>query len=408
VTARWAESPVHRHWLREHALAQLRHYAAALNPTAGFYDLDDDGVPLPTGWPPAAVPQSTLFQTTRMVHCFGLGHLLGEPQSWRLVDHGVDYLWSRHRDAEHGGYFWANAATEPLDDSKQLYGHAFVLLAASTAHVAGHPDARRLLDDVSNVIETRFWEDQAGAAAEEFERDWTPMGRYRGANGNMHFVEALLAAAEATGDSRYLDRAVRVAELIIQRSTAANDGRIPEHYRADWSIDHDYDRDVFRPFGSTIGHWLEWSRLLLQLWQATGSTHAWMPDAARALFAKAGVEGWDETRGGFYFTVDWNGAPRDRDRYWWPVTEGIAAAHWLGELFGAEHYEEEYRRYWGWSAQHLVDGASWRHQLDDALAPISDPWFGRPDVYHSLQATLIPLLPARAGLAISIREGAMP
>jgi mannose/cellobiose epimerase-like protein (N-acyl-D-glucosamine 2-epimerase family) len=50
-------------------------------------------------------------------------------------------------------------------------GHAFVLLAASSAKVAGHPGADRLLTDISTIIRERFWEEQYGAVAEEFTRE---------------------------------------------------------------------------------------------------------------------------------------------------------------------------------------------------------------------------------------------
>lgn len=404
---RWASTPGHQAWLSDHARRLLDFYAAAHNEAGGFFDLDADRRPLPTGWPPATAPQTTLFQTTRMVHVYSIGHLWGHPRSARMVDHGLRHLWDVHRDTRHGGYFWANGEAGPMNDSKQLYGHAFVLLAASTAKLAGHPDAERVLTDVSTVIDERFWEPGPGAAAEEFNADWSGGSDYRGGNGNMHFVESLLAAHEATGDSVYLDRALAVADRIIAMSTAANDWRIPEHYRADWSIDLDYGRDVFRPYGSTIGHWMEWSRLLLQLWVARGRRDSWLRDAAARLFGKAMSEGWDAERGGLYFTVGWDGRPVDRDRYWWPCTEGIAAAYWLGEHEGggdlADFYESAYRQLWTWAADQLIlPEGPWLHQLDDQLTPISNPWFGVPDVYHSLQATLIPTVPAESSVAAAL------
>ena len=35
----------------------------------------------------------------------------------------------------------------PVDDSKQAYAHAFVVLAASSATAAGRPGAKQLLDE---------------------------------------------------------------------------------------------------------------------------------------------------------------------------------------------------------------------------------------------------------------------
>ena len=49
------------------------------------------------------------------------------------------------------------------DPTKQAYGHAHVLLAAATAKAAGHPDADRLIADVTDVLVSRFWEPEPGA-----------------------------------------------------------------------------------------------------------------------------------------------------------------------------------------------------------------------------------------------------
>ncbi len=402
---RWTEQTSHRLWLVQQANAIFDFYQrGAVNPEGGFFDLDDMGQPLPTGWPPASETATNLFQTTRMIHCFAIGHLMGRPGAANLVDHGMDYIWNHHRDAINGGYFWSNGRTNPVNDTKQHYGHAFVLLAASSAKVAGHPDADRLLGDITEVLNNHFWSADMGAGAEEFSADWQPLGTYRGQNSNMHLTEALMAAHEATKESEYLSKAKSIASLLIEKTAANNDWRLPEHYHEDWSIDLDYDRDVFRPYGSTIGHWLEWTRLVLQLWELTGRRDDWMPSAAKTLFEKSITEGWDKTRGGFYFTVGWDGKPVDRDRYWWPTTEGIGAAAFLNQIDGSPVYEDWYRQVWNWADRHLIDHklGSWHHQLNDALVPVTDPWFGKPDIYHSLQACLIPLLPTNGSITAGL------
>lgn len=412
---RWIESQTHRRWLIDEANRLMDFYQAGItDPRGGFYDLDDHGRPLPTGWPPAEAPKRSLFSTARMVHCLALGHLMGRPGSDAFVDHGMRALWEIHRDQQHGGYHWSNGHTAPVDATKQAYGHAFVMLAASSAKAAGHPDADRLLDDVGTVVDEHFWDERHGVMREEFQEDWSPLGTYRGQNSNMHFTEALMAAAEVTGDTRYVDRATRITTLLIREKTATNQWRLPEHYHEDWSIDFDYDRDVFRPYGSTPGHWLEWSRLLVQLWELTDRREEWMLSAARRLFEQGVHEGWDSDRGGFFFTVDWEGKPVDRDRYWWPCAEGIGAAAVLAATTATTAtaattadglYEAWYRRIWNFSERHLIDRqhGSWHHQLDDRLQPKTDPWYGKPDLYHSLQACLIPLLPT-ASTAVAMRD----
>lgn len=404
---KWTSQTSHRLWLMNEASRLYDFYQpAVINPRGGFFDLDDNGAPLPTGWPPVAAPTRNLFQTTRMVYCFAIAQLLGRPGSDRIVDHGVNFLLDGHRDQKYGGYHWSTGYEGPIAAAKVAYGHAFVLLAGASAVSVGHPDGQRLLDDISEILFSRFWEDEHGAIHEDFHEDWTPVEDYRGQNSNMHLTEALMLAFEVTGDNEYLKRAERIAALLIRKTTAKNDWRLPEHFHKDWSIDFDYDRDVFRPYGSTIGHWLEWTRLILQLWSLKGRKDGWMREAAAAMFDKAVSEGWDQARGGFYFTVGWDGQPVDRDRYWWPCTEGIGAAYWLNEIAGDSKYELWYRRIWDWCERRLIDrpAGSWRHQLNDDLRPVTDPWFGKPDLYHSLQAALIPLLPCTGSVIAGLKS----
>jgi mannose/cellobiose epimerase-like protein (N-acyl-D-glucosamine 2-epimerase family) len=341
------------------------------------------------------------------VHCFAIAHLMGRPGAARLIDHGMEFLWKGHRDPVHGGYMWGVGYGAATDDTKQAYGHAHVLLAAAGAKVAGHPDADRLLTDVSTVLDERFWEERHGAVAEEFTRDWKPYDTYRGQNSNMHLTEALMAAYEATGEGRYLTMAERIADLIIRRNAAANRWHVAEHFTTEWLLDRDYAQSpMFRPAGTTPGHSLEWTRLLLQLWALGGRRLDWIPDAAKRLFAQTVTDGWDKETGGFYYTLNWDGTPRVRDRYWWPCCEGIGAAHFLSQLDPNPAYEEWYRRIWTFATAAFIDPANggWRAQVDDKLKPNSDPFFGKPDIYHSLQACVIPLLPTSGSVTKGLIE----
>jgi sulfoquinovose isomerase len=280
-----------------------------------------------------------------------------------------------------------------------------VLLAASSAKIVGHPLADGLLADISEVLEKRFWEPAHGASAEEFAADWSPVSAYRGQNSNMHLTEALMAAFEATGERAYLAKAESIADLILRRMAGSEHWRVPEHYRADWTVDREYKgSDMFRPYGTTPGHWLEWSRLAMQLWELGGRRLEWLPGAAKGLFAEATRSGWDEALGGFYYTLDWDARPRIRDRIWWPCCEGIGAAAFLAPHESDVFHEDWYRRIWNFSARHFIDRkhGGWRPQLDDSLTPIAGYFVGKPDLYHALQACLIPLYPTNASLTRGI------
>ena len=114
--------------------------------------------------------------------------------------------------------------------------------------MARHPDADRLLADISTIIRERFWEEQFGAVAEEFSRDWQSYDTYRGQNSNMHLTESLMAAFEATNDSTYIRMAERIAELIVRRHAAGNGWRLPEHFTKEWHVNRTYaGSPMFRP-----------------------------------------------------------------------------------------------------------------------------------------------------------------
>ena len=239
-TPRFATLTAHRLWLIDNARALFDFFQLpSFNPAGGFFSLDENARPL-TPKPGHKGANRQAHGTTRMVHAFAIAHLLGLPGADRIVDHGLAFLWERMRDREHGGYFWGVDDEKPTDPTKQAYGHAFVLLAASSAMCVGHPDAPRLLADVTQVIEDKFWDKAARATTEEYNRDWSPMGAYRGQNSNMHLTEALMAAFEATGDRGYLDKAESIASLIIDRHARNEGWRVAEHFTDKWEVDRAY------------------------------------------------------------------------------------------------------------------------------------------------------------------------
>ncbi|WIY53754.1 AGE family epimerase/isomerase [Devosia sp. YIM 151766] len=400
----WQSRPFHRQYLMRQANDLFDFFeAASINPKGGFHELSDEGMPVQ---PDNALRQ--IHVTTRMIHCAVIGSLLGRPGSDEVVDHGMRYLWEQHRDRKHGGYVWSLDDDGPADDSKQAYGHAFVLLAGASAKLVGHPLADQVIADVTEVIGTRFWDNKAGAVREEFANDWGQISTYRGQNSNMHLTEALMAAYEATGKEDYIQKATRIADLIIRRNAVKLDHRVAEHFHEDWSLDKQFQgSEMFRPSGTTPGHALEWSRLLFQLFVLGRKEHGWMTEAARGLFRNAIELGWDKKHGGFFYTLDWDNQPIMREKLWWPVAEAIGAAAFIGAYDKDAYYQHWYRKLWDFAENHIIDHerGGWISELKDDLTPTARLFVGKPDIYHALQACLIPLYPPSGSLTRAIIEG---
>ncbi|SDP34475.1 Mannose or cellobiose epimerase, N-acyl-D-glucosamine 2-epimerase family [Pedococcus dokdonensis] len=374
----------------------------AVHPNGGFAWLDDRGEP------ELDQPVHT-WLSCRMTHVAALEVLQGNDDARAALDHGVHALREVLRDPEHGGWFGSVDPTthEPVVATKECYAHAFVLLAASSAVAAGHPGAQGLLDDAREVYATRFWNDADGLAMESWDRAWRTAEDYRGVNANMHSVEALLAVHEVTGDPEPRAQAARIVERVVHGFASGNDWRLPEHFTADWLPLPDFNRDTpadqFRPFGVTIGHLLEWSRLTLHLRTALGAAApSWLLDDAMSLFDTAVRDGWHaDGEDGFVYTTDFQGVPVVRNRLHWVLTEGIGAAWALAREVDEPSYAEWYAVWWAEAERHFIDrvDGSWRHELDPSNQPAATVWVGKPDVYHAYQAALLPSLEPAASFA---------
>ena len=378
--------PSHRLSLAHNARAQIDFFRASLNGEDGFDVLDHAGRPI------AAQPQE-LHTTTRMVHSYALAHAWGVKDCAPILDAGLKTLWSRHRDQTHGGYGWSIGASGFADDTKLAYGHVFVLLAAASGLSVGHDAAPHLLADIDAVIDKHFWDDDAGRLREEYHADWQPFSRYRGMNANMHGTEAFLAAFEATGRAKYLDRAGKILAFFTTRMAGHHHNRIPEHYTETWDVDPDYrGNPMFRPAGTTPGHALEFARLLVQHWDLSGRTDPSALSRARALVETALADAWLPD-GGLAYTVDAQGHVLVDHRYWWPVTEAMGALAALMKVAPRASDSEWYLRLWSFAQTHFIDPANggWFPEIGPDGTPVQHQFTGKPDIYHSVQATLFPL-----------------
>lgn len=405
-TTTWLGSPWHDRWLETETDRLLEFGRGSVVPGGGFARQDDDGSPIDG--------PLELWIACRMTHVYSLGHLMGRPGCGAIADHGIAAIREVFADPDHDGWF-AEVERDgtPVSTEKAAYPHAFVVLASASATVAGRPGAADLLQRALAVSEKYFWDDAAGMAVEEWDRGFTQLDPYRGINANMHTVEAYLAAADVTGDRVWLDRAVRIIEQAVHVFARGNHWRLPEHFTADWQPQLDYNRDKpadpFRPYGATVGHWLEWARLSLHAraaLQARGDAAPdWMLADARELFAGAVREGWAvDGEPGFVYTVDWTGDAVVHERMHWVAAEAIGAAAALHHATGELQYDDWYRTVWDYVGDKVIDhvGGSWWHELDAKNEVSRKTWDTKADLYHAVQATLIPRLPLAPALVVAL------
>jgi len=365
------------------------------DPSGGFYHFyKDDG---------SVYDARTrhLVSSTRFIFNFAMAwRQFGEAADRERVLHGLRFLREAHRNPATGGYAWTldwqDGDKTVTDDTNHCYGLAFVLLAYAHALMAGVEEARAWIDETWDLMEARFWEAQYGLYADEASGDWSQLAPYRGQNANMHACEAMLAAFDATGDTRFLHRAETLAHNITVRQSALYGNMMWEHYKADWSVDPDYNRhdssNIFRPWGYQPGHLTEWAKLLLIMERHADHLQGdagWLLPRARELFDAALSSAWDGEHGGIYYGFAPDGSICDAHKYFWVQAESLAAAALLGARSGDSRYWDWYERIWAYSWEHFVDHqhGAWFRILGPANETLTDEKSpaGKVD-YHTMGA----------------------
>ena len=379
------------------------------SPGGSSYYLGDDGTP----WKDR---NRETWITSRMAHVYSIGSMLGHEGSEALADAALKGLRGELHDDQNGGWYAGLTKDNEIVPTKQCYAHAFVILAASSGVLAGREGAEELLKDALALYDLRFWNEEEGLSCDTWNTEFTELDSYRGLNANMHTVEAFLAAADVTGDEKYRVRAGRIIDRVLIWAKD-NNWRIPEHFSSDWVPDLECNKDrpddQFKPYGATPGHGIEWARLITQWALSTykedkaGATS--YIEAAENLYNRAVSDAWNaDGAPGICYTTDWNGKPVVHDRMHWTLAEAINTSAVLHRVTGNEKYAADYAELMKYLDEKVLDhvNGSWFHQLDRENNLLETVWPGKSDIYHALQATLIPYYAPGLSIAVAVKKQA--
>ena len=375
------------------------------SPGGSSYYLGDDGTP----WKER---NRETWITSRMAHVYIIGTMLGHEGSEELVDAALKGLRGELHDVKNGGWYAGLTANGEIVENKQCYAHAFVILAATSGMLAGRPGAEELLKDALKLYDLRFWNEEEGLSCDTWNTEFTVLDDYRGINANMHTVEAFLAVADVAGKEEYRVRAGRIIDR-VSGWARDNNWRIPEHFTKDWVADLECNKekpdDQFKPYGATPGHGIEWARLITQWALSTYKEGAAKYIViAENLYNRAVEDAWNtDGAPGIAYTTDWNGKPVVHDRMHWTLAEAINTSATLYHVTKKEKYAVDFAEFMEYLEDKVHDhvNGSWFHQLDRNNRVIGTVWPGKSDIYHALQATLIPYYAPDTSIAAAVKQG---
>lgn len=341
-----------RDFLIDHCKSILAFYdPRVVDASGGFYqNYCDNGDLFDPGF-------RQLVSSTRLIVNYATaGQFFDREDYLAVARHGLDYLEKVHWREEEQLYAWTLRDHEPEDMTQQAYGYAFVLLAYASCRKAGLLEDNERLLTTYNLLEDRFWQSDYGLYADELSAGGQ-LSDYRGQNANMHLCEAMIAAFEASGEARFLERADTLAHNIAVRQADLTDGLIWEHFTQTFDIDWNYNKEdpknLYRPWGFQPGHQTEWAKLLLML--NRHKPQAWLVERAKMLFNRGWDTAWDAKHGGLVYGFEPDGHWCDDDKYFWVQAESFAAAALLHQATGESRYQSAYEQLWDYSWQHFVD-----------------------------------------------------
>ncbi|MBV8187830.1 MAG: AGE family epimerase/isomerase [Alphaproteobacteria bacterium] len=256
-----------------------------------------------------------LMSQARQIHSYALA----ARGSWyadglALVEHAYGSMVRDfyRADGNEGWIFSIKPDGAPADTKRDLYSHAFALLAvASYAGATGKAQALTLADETLAFLERQMASPEGG-----FVEQLPAGGHVRRQNPHMHLLEALLALWECSGDHRYLDRAHRLVDLFASRFFREDCGALGEYYTASLAPAEGVRGQLVEP-----GHHYEWIWLLRRFEVAAGLA---LDRYTEALYAHAERHGFDE-EGLIVDEVLAEGGHHRRSRRIWPITEAIKA-----------------------------------------------------------------------------------
>jgi mannose-6-phosphate isomerase len=319
--------------------------------TGGFVDRLD-----PEGRADRDAPRRVFVQA-RQIYCFAKAAQMGwYPEGRAIALKGMEYLLARAKapDGRPGFVHRLDGGGAVLDPRRDTYDHAFVLLALASVYALDRDaQVRAEIDALLSFLDTGLRSPHGG-----FLEGW-PASLPRRQNPQMHLLEAMIAAFDATHEPAFQNRAGDLFALFVANLYDKQKRVLGEYFEDDWSR--------IEPVSVEPGHQAEWVWLLKGFERITGCPTA----RPRAELLETALRYRDAATGCLVDEGDAAGHIVRSSRRLWPQTEMAKA--WIAQAEAGEagaadearaalaRLERHYLRHpvaGGWYDQFDGDGAS--------------------------------------------------
>ncbi|MBR0560001.1 AGE family epimerase/isomerase [Neokomagataea anthophila] len=301
------------HWLTQKALP-LWSQQGFNTETSLFHER------LTWGGQPIPLPQLRLMVQARQIATYCRaeidGHFYAGDKALACLEMIEKLYW--RRDGKPGWIFSINPSHEPVDTTRDLYAHAFILYAYAWAYrLTQNAHYRNTAKEIFNETLKIF-----SASTGGFWDTFPIKDTIRRQNPHMHFLEACLALFETTQDDDYLQHAHRLITLAQKCFINPHSHLLLEFFTSDLA--------PLNPFGSNRvepGHMLEWSWLLHEYIRLAPNTTQHQTITSQAHSLQAAAEQYGITQNHVLDAINDVGSVQENSLRIWPQTEFLRLLH---------------------------------------------------------------------------------
>lgn len=355
-------------WVRRTLIDDnLSRWLAAAPTQSGFFR-----AALDRRWRPAERQEATLVSQCRLLYVFSVGWELTNEAAYRqAVRRGADFLCAHFRDEAEGGWFLrCGPDGSVLDDGKDSYGHAFVILGLAHAGRALQDAALvQAAADTWDEVRARLC-DERGGLVRRATRDFRPTGGAKSQNPVMHMFEAVGALHEVAATQQSFAGLTDLAAFLFDGLFEAQAGRLDELYDGEWHRLPEASGGYV-----DVGHQFELAYLLARA-VARGLPDRYLRTAHR--LADWGMRfGYDRPCGGVFSRCGYNGRVIDADKGWWQQAELLRALMYLAEAHGREDLWQPFDQSLAFVRENFLDAehGGWFAGFDPSTSPDDRPTY---------------------------------
>jgi mannobiose 2-epimerase len=277
---------------------------------------------------------------------FAFSHLLrtgfNYPGLFELASAGVDFLFKYFKDTEYGGYYWiVSEDGKPIDDSKVVYGHSFLIYGlAEYSLLTGNKDCQNEAIRILDLLNAKAYDHENKGYKEHFDRFFKPKITrtdgifHKSLDVHMHLMEALTTLYELTGDRNHRKALENMIQLIFTKMIDSKTGTGISMFTQDWQPIPNVelktvwgsDRFEKKDKGTEItsyGHNIELGWLFLHALDILGITDKEVRKRAIPLFDHAYKHGVDWENGGLFVEGYRDGEVTETNKEFWQQAEAL-------------------------------------------------------------------------------------